>query len=200
MGNVKYKAYYSGAIYHIYNRGNNKQNIFQETNDFANYLKRLKNTKEKYNVSLLAYVLMPNHLHLEVRQNSEVPIYKFISSLHTSYAIYFNKKYGKVGHLFQGRFKQRIVKDDDDLLYLSCYIHLNPEADGLVQKVEDYQWSSYRDYIGLRSGTLCDRTLIADLFQSQGLSFAGVYRKFVEENKKTILENKLIREFLKDSP
>jgi len=67
MGNVKYKAYYSSAIYHIYNRGNNKQNIFQETNDFANYLKRLKNTKEKYNVSLLAYVLMPNHLHLEVR-------------------------------------------------------------------------------------------------------------------------------------
>ena len=129
-----------------------------------------------------------------------MPIHKFISSLHTSYAIYFNKKYGKVGHLFQGRFKQRIVKDDNDLLYLSCYIHLNPEADGLVQKVEYYQWSSYRDYIGLRLGTLCDRTLIADLFQSQGLSFAEVYRKFVEENKKTILENKLIREFLKDSP
>ena len=102
--------------------------------------------------------------------------------------------------MFQGRFKQRIVKDDNDLLYLSCYIHLNPEADGLVQKVEDYQWSSYRDYIGLRLGTLCDRTLIADLFQSQGLSLAEVYRKFVEENKKTILENKLIREFLKDSP
>lgn len=202
MGNVKYKSYYSGAIYHIYNRGNNKQNIFEEANDFINYLKRLRTAKEAHNISVIAHTLMPNHFHLIARQNSEVPIHKFISSLHTSYVMYFNKKYKRVGHLFQGRFNQRIVKGDEDLLYLSCYVHLNPELDGLVKKAEDYGWSSFRDYVGLRQGTLCDKTLLIDLLKLnlQGQSFEKVYQKFVEDNKTTILENKLIREFLKDCP
>ena len=202
MGNVKYKSYYSGAVYHIYNRGNNKQNIFEESGDFINYLKRLGKAKETHNVSIIAYTLMPNHFHLIARQNSEAPIHKFISSLHTSYVMYFNKKYKRVGHLFQGRFNQRIISSDEDLLYLSCYVHLNPEIDGLVKRAEDYQWSSFRDYIGLRSGILCDKTLLADLMKLnlQGQSFEGVYQKFVEGNKATILENKLIREFLKDCP
>lgn len=100
MGITKYKTYFSNAYYHIYNRGNNKQNIFLTNSDYVYYLKKLRSALQRYNISLLFYSLMPNHIHLSARQDSEIPIHKFISSLHTSYLMHFNSKYNKVGHLF----------------------------------------------------------------------------------------------------
>lgn len=194
MGVSKYKISYKGGYYHIYNRGNAKQNIFLEKADYVAYLKRLRKASKRYNVSIIFYCLMPNHIHLAVRQNSEIPIHKFISSLHTSYSMYFNKKYKRVGHLFQDRFKQKNIEKDEYLLYLSCYVHLNPWLDHLVEKPEDYQWSSYPDYIGIRSGTLCEKEVVL-----QGQSFED-YKKVVEESKNYILERKEIKDHIKDCP
>jgi REP element-mobilizing transposase RayT len=154
------KATYQGGYYHIYNRGNRKQDLFLEEIDYIGYLERLRKCKEKHKISVICYCLMPNHIHLLLRQDSENPLYKFIQSLHTSYSMYFNRKYDKVGHLFQGRFKQKELDKDEYLLQLSSYIHLNPLIDGLVEKLEDYQWSSYPDYIDLRQGTLCEKDLV----------------------------------------
>ena len=153
------KISYEGGFYHVYNRGNRKQNIFLEESDYLKYLEKLRKYKEKYNISIICYCLMPNHIHFLLRQNSKEPIYKFIHALHTSYSINFNRKYNKSGHLFQGRYKQKEVDEDEYLLQLSSYIHLNPVVDGLVKKLEDYQWSSYLDYIELRKGTLCDKEI-----------------------------------------
>lgn len=151
---------HKGGYYHIYNRGNNKQDIFLDDSDYIFYLQRLRQAKEKQKASIICYCLMPNHIHLLVKQNSEIPIYRLISSIHTSYSMYFNRKYGKVGHLFQGRFKQNGVDKDKYLLQLSSYIHLNPLMNGLVNKLKDYQWSSYPDYIGTRDGTLCQKKTV----------------------------------------
>jgi len=194
MGISKYKTYSSGEYYHIYNRGNRKQKIFLENKDYIYYLEKLRSAKEKHNVTIIFYCLMPNHIHLIVRQNSENPISKFIASLHTSYSMYFNKKYDRVGHLFQGRFKKKDIKKDEYLLYLSYYVHLNPWLDDLVKKIEDYQWSSYRDYVGLREGTLCEKDMIL-----QGQSFEE-YKRSINDIKEYILENKKIRDHIKDCP
>lgn len=150
----------AGGYYHVYNRGNRKQEIFSEKKDYLGYLERLRKYKDRHNISVICYCLMPNHIHLLLRQDADFPIYKFIHGLHTSYSMYYNRKYGKIGHLFQGRFKQKEVDKDDYLMRLSAYIHINPVAGGLVDKIEDYQWSSYLDYIGLRPGTLCDKKIV----------------------------------------
>jgi len=162
MGIDRYKEYYKGAIYHIFNRGADKQKIFLDTQDYSQYIKRLRVWRDKHKISLVCYCLMPNHIHLAVRQNSEEPIYKFMQSLHTSYGAYFNKKYRSVGSLWQDRFKQRIIGDVGDLLYLSFYIHLNPLLDGLVENLKNYPWSSYLDFCGIRQGTLCAKEIILD--------------------------------------
>lgn len=156
----RYKRYAKGLIYHIYNRGNGKQNIFREENDYRFYLNQLKENLKKHNVSLLCYVLMPNHIHLVVKQETEEPIYKFISSLHTSYSIYFNKKYKHTGHVFQDRFKQVIIENDEQLVCLSKYIHLNPIEAGLAQKPWNYFWSSYQELMGSNPLALCNKDLL----------------------------------------
>jgi len=175
-----------GAYYHIYNRGINKQDIFLEEKDYLFYLQRLRQVKDKQKASVICYCLMPNHIHLLLRQDSEIPIYKVMSCLHTGYSMYFNKKYNKVGHLFQNRFKQKEVKNDEYLLQLASYIHLNPLIDGLAEKLGDYQWSSYPDYIDLRPGTLCDKESVL-----LGKS-SDWYKKITEEE---IVEKLIRKEF-----
>lgn len=154
------KISYKGGYFHIYNRGNRRQNIFLEKEDYLNYLKKLREYKDKYNISIICYCLMPNHFHLLLRQDSDTPLYRFMQALHTSYSIYFNKKYNKVGRMFQSRFKQKEIDKDEYLSRITSYIHFNPVKDGLVDELNDYQWSSYPDYIGIREGTLCDKDII----------------------------------------
>lgn len=180
MGVSKYKLYYKDAYYHIYNRGNAKEDIFIDEMDYRVYLKRLELYKDRHNVTILCYCLMPNHIHLLIKQNTEKPIYKFIQSLHTSYSMYFNKKCNKVGHIFQGRFMQKNIIHDEYLLHLSRYIHLNPVLAGIVNRAEDYNWSSYSEYINNTSSKICEKDLILSFFSGQRES---AYKKFVESLK-----------------
>ena len=100
--------------------------------------------------------------------------------LNTLYAGYFNFRYGKVGHVFQNRFHSIPVEVDSYLLVLSRYIHLNPVAAGIVRRPEDYLWSSYRDYLGIRSSGLIKRDLVLDTLSDNHERQAEVYREFVE--------------------
>ncbi len=175
------KISYKGGYFHIYNRGNRKQNIFSEEEDYLNYLKKLRDYKKKYNISIICYCLMPNHFHLLLRQDSDDPIYKFMHALHTSYSIYFNKKYNKVGHMFQGRFKQKEIDKDEYLSKVTSYIHFNPIKDGLVEELNNYKWSSYPDFIGIREGTLCDKDVILSKETPEE------YKKSIEEIKEILL-------------
>ncbi len=131
-------------VYHVILRSINQQEIFYDNADRCKFLKCLKETKEKYNYDLYAYVLMNNHIHLLIMEK-ENSISKIIQSLAISYALYFNKKYNRIGHVFYNRFKSKQVESLPYLLNIIRYIHFNPEKAGITEYNKFY-WSSYHKY------------------------------------------------------
>jgi len=132
------------ACYHIIQRGNQKQNIFLEGADFEKYLEILLHYKRKYVFKLYAYCLMPNHIHLIVEVKNENDLAKIMQGVSLTYALWFNKKYGKVGHLWQGRFKNMVIQKDRYLIDCLNYIEYNPVRANLVSSPLDYMWSSWK--------------------------------------------------------
>lgn len=150
---------YTG-VYHIILRGINSQEIFFDNMDREKFIKEIENTKQKYEYQLYAYVLMNNHIHMLIRDLKD-NISKVVQSLATSYAMYFNKKYERIGHLFYNRFHSKCVENEKYLLNLQKYIHKNPQKDGIC-KMDKFKWSSYQEYIGSRKIT--DIDFILDIF------------------------------------
>jgi REP element-mobilizing transposase RayT/predicted DNA-binding protein YlxM (UPF0122 family) len=140
---------YPGAFYHVYSRGNQKYPIFFSDEDRYYFLKTLREANEKFELVIQAYCLMPNHYHLSLGTPSS-GISKGMHLINTSYSVYLNKKHGRCGHLFQGRFRSVLVEAQSYSYELSRYIHLNPVRAGLADGPGDYPWSSYMDYIGIR--------------------------------------------------
>lgn len=131
--------------YHIILKGINSQEIFLEDGDRAKFLKLLEDAKEIFEFDIYAYVLMGNHIHLII-YDKENNISQIMHRVCAIYAIYFNKKYERIGHLFQNRFKNKCVNTENYLLNLQRYIHRNPEKEG-IEKTEYYKWSSYQEYV-----------------------------------------------------
>lgn len=125
------------------------------------YLSELKNYSQE--IKLVAFTLMPNHIHLQVRQKERYSIVSFIRSLHTRYAIYHSKKHGTIGPLFQGRYKATHRQDDSFILKVSKYIHLNPRDIG--QDPFNYRWSSLRYYKAQKTPSWIDTETIIKKFQ-----------------------------------
>ena len=179
------KKYQIGGFYHIYNRGVEKREIFMEKRDYTYFLYKLKAYLEplpKYtnhgaNVRLLAYALMPNHFHLIVRNDRQRGIEAFMRSLGTSYSMYFNKKYNRVGHLFQGSYKAGLIKSEGDLLLKTRYVHRNPE-EIWRGNLEDYPYSNYGYYLQEKEKPWLDRRMILEYFQGGSRE----YKEFVEKN------------------
>lgn len=218
------KIYVTNSFYHIYNRGVEKRNIFEDEQDykvFLNYLKEslssppnLSKTVPKIvnvqgrtftfkafphlpknflnEIELLAFCLMPNHFHLLIRQNDKDSIKKFMQSLLTRYSLYFNKKYQRVGSLFQGKYKAVIVKDESYILHLSRYIHLNP-SEYTQDLINTY--SSYAYYLGIRKASWVKPNFILSFFDNKVLPLFkkfNDYKDFVEkyaEDSKEVLGN-----------
>lgn len=150
------KEYAAESFYHIYNRGVNKNNVFLDHQDRITFLRLLKRylgkkTEKKKNseiypnycneIELLAFCLMNNHFHLFVYQEPETAIAHFMKSLTVAYSMYFNKKYKRVGAVFQQRYRGVRVTDDSQYLHISRYIHMNPKD------YENYEWSSLPYYL-----------------------------------------------------
>lgn len=133
-------------VYHIILRGNDRQDIFLEEQDYRKFIKEIIDTKEKYYYDLYAYCLMTNHIHL-ILYDKEDKLSKIMQSLAVSYSSYFCKKYDKVGHLFQNRFLSKNVETREYLMQLCRYIHQNPVKAGIA-KIDEYKWSSYNEYLG----------------------------------------------------
>lgn len=125
---------------------------------------------------LVCYCLMPNHFHLLIRQNSKIKISELMLRVCGSYAKYFNKKYDRVGSIFQDQFKATLIKKNNYLLWLSAYIHKNPQKGKLVLKLEDWEWSSYLDYIDKKQESLCDKGIILEQ-----LNYGG-YKTFISRS------------------
>lgn len=134
------------SIYHVIVRGNNREDIFRDYADRISYLKRLKRYKEKFKMEVYAYCLMTNHVHLVIYDNGQ-NLSKFMQGLSLSYAIYFNKKYDRSGHVFQGRFTSLMVRSDEYFIYVSKYVHRNPVKANIVEDALQYNWSSFKAYI-----------------------------------------------------
>ncbi|MBU1147734.1 MAG: transposase [Candidatus Omnitrophica bacterium] len=135
------------VCYHITSRGNQKQKTFIEDEDFQYYLAKLRKYKCQYEFSLYAHCLMPNHPHLLGEIKNPKDLSSFMHALTRSYTAYFNKKYKKVGHLWQGRFRSRIVTKDEYLINCINYIELNPVRAELVKSPMDWPYSSYRERV-----------------------------------------------------
>ncbi|MBI4098101.1 MAG: transposase [Candidatus Levybacteria bacterium] len=138
---------FQNAFYHVFNRGLNKQDIFLSDQDYKFFLGKLRGLKQKYDHSIYALCLMPNHFHISI-QTRKTPISKIMSSLTTSYSMYFNRKYQHFGPVFQNRFKSILIENDSYFLELSRYIYLNPVKAGLVQDPALYKYTSLREALG----------------------------------------------------
>ncbi|MEH2191607.1 MAG: transposase [Nostoc sp.] len=142
-----------GNFYHVYNRGNNRQAIFFERENYIYFLRLVREHLISNAVDIVAYCLMPNHYHFLVYLRDET-LSNAMKSLSLSYTKAINKRFNRSGVLFQGRFQSIEILETDYLVNLSRYIHLNPVKVGLVEQPGEWEFSSYLEYAGLRAGTL----------------------------------------------
>ena len=168
--------YVPGHYYHIYNRGVNRQSIFFAKHNWGFFIQRLREYFTDETAIIIAYCLMPNHFHLLIRVLSEGFAMGVMQPFSTSYTKAINKEQNRVGSLFQGRYKGKHVDKEGYLLHLSRYIHRNPVEAKLVKHPADWQFSSYRDYVGLRAGSLPNADIVLSQFGSR-----AEYAAYVEK-------------------
>lgn len=204
------KVYVENGYYHIYNRGVEKRTIFENDQDYRTFLKYLKESLSPppnpktitktfsvrgvtfdatprlvknfdKKIDLMVYCLMPNHFHLVIKQEGNKDMDKFMQSVATRYSMYFNKKYKRIGKLFQGSYKAVLITTDEYLLHLSRYIHLNPTE---FTKDIANAYSSYAEYIGKRKTSWVKTKEILSYFGNINNNFKNrirTYRDFVEK-------------------
>lgn len=196
-------------FYHVYNRGSEKRPIFETQRDYQRFLKTLKyyqieGPKPKFShfpsllvnkldeskriVEIVGFCLMPNHFHLLIKQVRDNGITEFLSKLSNSYTKYYNTKYERVGHLFQGEFKGVLIESDEQLIHVSRYIHLNPLVSGLTKELDQYRWSSYREYIDPGLPEFCSKEEVLNHFKSP-----QDYQQFVLDQASYALEIEFIK-------
>ena len=107
---------------------------------------------------------MPNHFHLLIEQIKDIPISKLLSKLCTSYSRYLNKKHKRIGHIFQDTFKSVYIENNEQLMWASSYIHMNPVKDKLVKNPKNYKWTSYNDYALDRNLPIITKELLLGIF------------------------------------
>lgn len=143
----KLREWYANACYHIMGRGNRRAAIFKSDEDNLAFLMQLERVKEKHPFVLHACCLMTNHYHLELTTKTE-PIWKIMKPLMQNYAMWFNQRYGYIGHVFDSRYTSCLIEDDRYFLEVSRYIHLNPVKAQMVREPLAYEFSSYGLFVG----------------------------------------------------
>lgn len=204
----------NGYFYHIYNRGSEKKPIFESRRDYQRFLKTLKyyqieGPKPKFSrfpsllvkeldeskkiVDIVAYCLMPNHFHLLIKPVKDGGVTEFISKISNSYTKYYNTKHNRIGPLLQGEFKAVPMESNEQLTHISRYIHLNPIVFGMVKNLNQYEWSSYQDYIGDQIKSFCSKEDILYFFKNP-----QDYEKFVLDQVGYATELEFIKHQLVD--
>lgn len=207
--------FYENGFYHVYNRGVEKRNIFLDDEDYVAYtgilktylsenlpkeekpqlqgraLERIKKHSLASEVGLVAYCLMPNHFHLLLQQRTPQAITQLMRRVLTTYSMYFNQRYDRVGSLFQGRFKAIEVTNDEYLLHLTRYIHRNPVAAKLIEikNLVTYKYSSYPVYLGVEYKNWLRAKPILDYFLQ--INSHKDYKNFVDFETEEILPDSL---------
>jgi len=204
-----------GETYHIFNKTCYDLPLFKNKHEFFIFLEavqyylqshppvkfsKYRKNKKRYNldfsqklVTVVCFCLMPNHFHFILRQELEKGIEKYMRRLCNSYAHYFNTKYEAAGSLFHGSFKSIRIENDEQLLHLSRYIHLNPVSGFLVKEPKDYPFSSYLSYLGKKKLNFLDPSLVLNQFKSRKdyeefILARKEYQRELEKIKHLILE------------
>ena len=167
------------GIYHIMMRGIDKRHIFLQNQDYQQFFLQLQRAKAKSGAQVLAYCLMKNHVHLLLKEGSE-EIGNTIRRINVGYALYHNFNHERVGHLFQNRFKSEPVNDERYLYTVFRYIHQNPLKAELVANIEDYPWSSYKEYLWKKPKYIDADPLLNPLWER--FSNESEYRLFHQES------------------
>jgi REP element-mobilizing transposase RayT len=184
--------FYENQYYHLYNRTNNEEVLFRSDDNYLYFLKKFRFYFDDY-LDTIGYCLMPTHFHFLVRVKSvtsdvqhfesvghltqpedvvhlaSLNISRAMQTLQSSYTKAINKRFNRHGSLFQSHFKSKFVQNDRYLISLLTYIHQNPIRSRLVEKAEDWKYSSYQDYIDFRKGTLPQKEFILDMIKKNEL-------------------------------
>jgi REP element-mobilizing transposase RayT len=180
---------YKGALYHLFSRGNEGRDIFINDKDRFVFLDTVGEMSERFEIDVFAYVLMGNHYHLLARTR-RANLKKAMHWFGTVYTQRFNRRHFRNGHLFQGRYKSIIVQNEAYLLQLSYYIHRNPLRAGIVKRLADYRWSSYRCYAyGKKAPDWLSTELILSQFEINGdrnKSYREQVQKYAKEEKRPL--------------
>ena len=195
----KPRIHFPGAIYHSILRGNNRRNIFFSNEDRLQFYSLLEEGISRFRYHIHAFCLMTNHVHLLI-EISDITLSKIMQNLSFRYAQWINKKLNQIGHLFQGRYKAILVQNQDYLVHLCRYIHLNPLKAKLVQNLADYPWSSHQTYLGKEELNWVTTQEILSLIQ-QLPNHLSTYQKFIEDtsqnwDKEPIFSTTLDEEFI----
>jgi len=188
----------ANEVYHVFNRGVNKQQIFWDERDYSrlmdsliyysfvnppvrySFLNRLLPeqksqileklyTKHERLIDIIAFVFMPNHYHILVKQLHDHGTSKFLSDWQNSFSRYINTRHDRIGPLFQGQFKAVRVSSNAQLLHVSRYIHLNPFTSGIVSildELPDFPWSSFPDYVGQSNNSFVCKEIVLGQFKN----------------------------------
>lgn len=176
----KPRVHFAGALYHVICRGNQGQFIFRDDQDRERYLDLLRESPQRFGYKLYAYVLMGNHVH-HLIEIGHTPLSKVMQNILFRYTRYWNARYKKIGHLFQGRYKAILCERDSYLLELIRYLHLNPVRSKMVRYPEQYRWSSHRAYLeGDGKGWIAMEEVLPQWGRSRKQAVA-TYRRFVRD-------------------
>ncbi len=174
----------SKSYYHVITRGNNKNAIFREDENYLFFLDLVKKYKKEHPFNLYHYCLMPNHVHFLIKTGDTSGFSVFMKKINLSYYHYFKKKYGWTGHFWQGRYKSQTVGKDEYFLQCGKYIELNPVRANIVKNPEDYPYSSYNYYAkGEDSDIITEDFFYADL---------GINGKERQKKYREILINEIV--------
>ena len=180
--------------YHVMIRGVNKRKIFEDKQDREKFLQLLKYYQKKYEIEIYGYCLMDNHVHLLLKDNDNLN--RFMQCIQAVYALYFNKKYKRIGHLFQDRYKSIPVENQKYMLECLRYIHQNP-VKANITSVDNFNWSSYNEYIN--DGKIVNTKLILRIFSKNKEIAINEYKKYMKSiNKKEDLKNIMIEDNFSD--
>lgn len=203
------------GFYHVYNRGVRKNLLFHNVKDYSRFIllvlifqyniniSNINRLNEKFSknlniedlnidisdkevlVEVISFCIMPNHFHLILNQFSEGGVAKYMQKVLTAYTMYYNKKYKMTGHAFQGKYKSVFIEDDEQLIYLSIYVHKNPID--INEDIFKYKWSSLQDLLKLnRWGSYLKPNIITDRY---GGNLKKYEKEIIESPAKTINYN-----------
>lgn len=187
------KVIVKGGVYHITQRAPGRELLFLENRDYLKFLSLLKKMKKEFNLSIICFSLLPNHLHIFLKIK-EVNLDKAMKNLFQSYAQYFNTKYQRKGHVFCGVYRASFCDRDDYLITASLYIHLNAYKAKLTESPFNYKWHSLDVYVKGVKTTFIDKGLVLNTLDFNLEKAKKIYRKLIEEacdiECESLIENK----------